>query len=113
MKIAKQKKGKRKSKPMSNEDEKNTIYQLKQTQNWNQIEKSQETKNPIKSAYKKKGKRNLIIEISWFFFAIALTTKEEEENMEICKEKKTKTKKLNPEQPTTTNQQNSTNNWSG
>ena len=32
-----------------------------------------------------------------------MTTKEEEENMEICKEKKN----LNPEQPTTTNQQNS------
>ena len=45
----------------------------------NQIEESQETKNPIKIAYKKKGeKENLIKRISWFFFATDLTTKEEE-----------------------------------
>ena len=51
----------------------------KQTQNWNQIEESQETKNPIKIAYKKKReKENLIKRISWFFFATDLTTKEEE-----------------------------------
>ena len=43
---------------------------------------------------KKREKENLITEISWFFFAIALTTKEEEENVEICKEKKNKNKKL-------------------
>ena len=46
-------------------------------------------------------KENLITKISWFFFAIDLTTKEEEENVEICKEKKKKN--LNPKQPTTTN----------
>ena len=44
---------------------------------------------------KKREKENLITEISWFFFAIALTSKEEEENVEICKEKKKqKQKKL-------------------
>ena len=65
----------------------------------NQIEESQETKNPIKIAYKKKGeKENLIKRISWFFFATDLTTKEEEENVEIFKEKnKKKQKNLNPE----------------
>ena len=63
----------------------------------NQIEESQETKNPIKIAYKKKReKENLIKRISWFFFATDLTTKEEEENVEIFKEKK-KQKNLNPE----------------
>ena len=55
---------------------------------------------------KKREKENLITKISWFFFAIDLTTKEEEENVEICKEKK-KTKKLKSRQPTATNQQNS------
>ena len=55
----------------------------------NQIEESQETKKPIKIAYKKKReKENLIKRISWFFFATDLTTKEEEENVEIFKEKK-------------------------
>ena len=47
-----------------------------------------------KNRIQKKGKKNIITKISWFFFAIDLTTKEEEENVEICKEKKTKTKKL-------------------
>ena len=57
----------------------------------NQIEESQETKNPIKIAYKKKReKENLIKKISWFFFATDLTTKEEEKNVEIFKEKKNK-----------------------
>ena len=122
----------------------------KQTQYWNQIEESQETKNPIKIALPKKGKKkiqtnvkwgwekhyistktnpelkpnrriprnqksnknciqkkekeNLVTKISWFFFTTYLTTKEEEENVEIFKEKK---KNFNPEQPTATNQQNS------
>ena len=61
---------------------------------------------------KKREKENLITEISWFFFAIALTSKEEEENGKSAKKKKNKNKKenLNPEQPITTNQQNSMNN---
>ena len=56
----------------------------------NQIEESKETKNPIKIAYKKKKRENenLITKISWFLFTIALTTKEEEEDVEIYKEKK-------------------------
>ena len=67
-----------------------TLYiKPKQTQNWNQIEESQETKNPIKIAKtKKREKENLITKISWFFFAIDLTKKEEEQNVEIYKEKK-------------------------
>ena len=76
----------------------------------NQIEESQEelksnrripgnqksNKNCIPK--KKKVKENLIKKISWFFFATDLTTKEEEENVEIFKEKKKqKQKNLNLE----------------
>ena len=47
---------------------------------------------------KKREKENLITKISWFFFASDLTTKKEEENVEIFKEKKKqKQKNLNPE----------------
>ena len=42
---------------------------------------------------KKREKENLITKISWFFFATDLTTKEEEENVEIFKEKKQKQNK--------------------
>ena len=52
---------------------------------------------------KKREKENLITKISWFFFAIDLTTKKKK----TCKSAKKKKKNLNPEQPATTNQQNS------
>ena len=125
-----------------------TLYiKPKQTQNWNQIEESQETKNPIKIALPKKGKKkiqtnvkwgwekhyistktnpelkpnrriprnqksnknciqkrekeNLVTKISWFFFTTDLTTKEEEENVEIFKEKKKlKSKATHSHKPT-------------
>ena len=64
----------------------------------NQIEESQEelksnrripgTQKSNKNCIKKREKENLIKKISWFFFATDLTTKEEEENVEIFKEKK-------------------------
>ena len=55
--------------------------------------------NSNKNCIQKKGeKENLITKISWFCFATDLTTKEEEENVEIFKEKKKqKQKNLNPE----------------
>lgn len=39
--------------------------------------------NPTKVAYQeKREKENSILEFSWFFFAMAVTTKEEEEDVE-------------------------------
>ena len=73
----------------------------------NQIEESQEElesnrriprnqKSNKNCIQKKRKKENLIKKFSWFFFATDLTTKEEEENVEIFKEKKNK-KNLNLE----------------
>ena len=70
----------------------------------NQIEESQEElesnrriprnqKSYKNCIQKKREKENLIKNISWFFFATDLTTKEEEENVEIFKEKNNKNKK--------------------
>ena len=70
----------------------------------NQIEESQEElksnrripgnqKSNKNCIQKKREKENLIKKISWFFFATDLTTKEEEENVEIFKEKNNKNKK--------------------
>ena len=71
----------------------------------NQIEESQEElksnrripgnqKSNKNCIQKKREKENLIKKLSWFFFATDLTTKEEEENVEIFKEKNNKNKKL-------------------
>ena len=79
-----------------------TLYiKPKQTQNWNQIEESQETKNPIKIAKtKKKEKENLITKISWFFFAIDLTTKgRRRKRGNLQRKKNKKQKKLNLDNP--------------
>ena len=79
-----------------------TLYiKPKQTQNWNQIEESQETKNPIKIAKtKKREKENLITKISWFFFAIDLTTKgRRRKRGNLQRKKNKKQKKLNLDNP--------------
>ena len=88
-----QKKGKRKFKPMWNEDEKNTIYQTKTNPSLKPNRRIPRNQKSNKNCIKKREKENLITKILWFFFATDLTTKEEEENVEIFKEKKQKTKK--------------------
>ena len=58
-----------------------TLYiKPKQSQNWNQIEESQESKNPIKIAYKRKGKNKVQYKKS--------NPKEEEEDVETLQRKK-------------------------